>query len=80
MNYKMMGRFVAQILAIEALFMIPALLVSLYYRENSAVVGFLYTLALVTLLAGALFFLCRGRPTPFTPRKAWSAWALAGLC
>ena len=30
MNYKMMGRFMAQILSIEGLFMIPALLISLF--------------------------------------------------
>ena len=29
MNYKMMGRFMAQILAIEGIFMIPALIISL---------------------------------------------------
>ena len=27
MNYKMMGRFIAQILAIEGIFMIPAMLI-----------------------------------------------------
>ena len=29
MNYKMMGRFLAQILGIEGIFMIPALCISL---------------------------------------------------
>ena len=40
MNYKMIGRFTAQILAIEAGFMIPALLISLYMGEWLAVRGF----------------------------------------
>ena len=30
MNFKMMGRFIAQILAIEGIFMIPALLISIF--------------------------------------------------
>ena len=36
MNYKMMGRFIAQILAIEAAFMIPALLISAFGGEKAA--------------------------------------------
>ena len=30
MNYKMMGKFLSQILIVEAGFMVPALLISLY--------------------------------------------------
>ena len=30
MNYKMMGQFIAKMLAIEAAFMVPALLISLF--------------------------------------------------
>ena len=44
MNYKMMGRFIAQILTIGAVFMLPALMISLYYREEQAVFGFLVSL------------------------------------
>ena len=29
MNFKMMGRFIAQIIAIEGIFMLPALVISL---------------------------------------------------
>ena len=35
MNYKMMGRFTAQILSIEGIFMIPALLISLGLADVS---------------------------------------------
>ena len=41
MNYKMMGRFVGQIIAIEAVFMLPALGISVYKGETGAVTGFL---------------------------------------
>ena len=54
MNYKMMGRFVAQILSIEGVFMVPALCISLFCGETAAVRGFLYTLA---VLAGIVLVL-----------------------
>ena len=40
MNVKMMGRFIAQIIAIEAAFMIPALAISLGYGEAPAAKAF----------------------------------------
>ena len=39
MNYKMMGKFISQILFVEAAFMLPALLLSIVYGEQSAVRG-----------------------------------------
>ena len=59
MNFKMTGRLMAQILTIESLFMLPALFISLYHSETGAVRGFLYTLALMIVLEGILFLLCR---------------------
>ena len=59
MNMKMMGRFIAQIVAIEALFMLPALLISLGYGEWPAVQAFLVTLAIMMALAGGMYLLCR---------------------
>ena len=44
MNFKMMGRFLSQIIGIEAAFMLPALFISMGYGEQNAVLGFLYTL------------------------------------
>ena len=59
MNFKMMGRFLAQIIAIEGVFMLPALGISLGYGEWNAVRGFLYTLAIMLVLGGAVFLICR---------------------
>ena len=59
MNYKMMGRFIGQIIAIEALFMLPALGISLYLGENAATLGFLYTLAIMVALGAFLLISCR---------------------
>ena len=69
MNYKMMGRFLAQILSIEAIFMLPALCISLYCEEAMAAKGFVYTLVMITLLAAALFAICRGAPSAFYAKE-----------
>ena len=47
MNYKMIGRFLAQILAIEGLFMFPALGISLYCGDTPAAGGFLYSIGII---------------------------------
>ena len=69
MNYKMMGRLMAQILTIESLFMLPALFISLYHGESAATQGFLYTLAVMLVLEGILFLLCRKAPAGFYAKE-----------
>ena len=69
MNYKMMGRFIAQILSIEGLFMIPALLIGLFHGETGAVQAFLFTMALIALLTAVLFLLCRKAPNAFYAKE-----------
>lgn len=69
MNFKMMGRFIAQILAIEGVFMIPALGISLYCGEALAVKGFLYTLLVIAGMAAVLSMLCRGAPSAFYAKE-----------
>ena len=69
MNYKMMGRFIAQILSIEGIFMIPALLISLFGGEAGTASGFLYTLALIVVIVAVLFLLCRNAPSAFYAKE-----------
>ena len=69
MNVKMMGKFISQIIAIEAVFMIPALVISLCYGEMAAVDGFLLTLGIMVLVAGLLFFTCRKAGRLFGARE-----------
>ncbi len=77
MNFKMMGRFIAQILFIEAVFMLPALAISLYGRESAAVRGFLYTILLILAVAAILILLCRGAPSAFYAKEGL---VCVGLC
>ena len=65
MNYKMMGRFLAQILGIEGVFLLPALCISLCCGDAMAVRGFLVAIAVAAGLALVLRMLCRGAPSAF---------------
>ena len=69
MNFKMMGRFLAQIIGIEAAFMLPALFISVGYGEQASVTGFLYTLAIMLVLGGLLFLICRKAGKLFGARE-----------
>ena len=69
MNFKMMGRFVAQILAIEGIFMIPALLISLFDGSSMAVTGFLITMLIIAAIVLILTLLCRGAPSAFYAKE-----------
>ena len=69
MNYKMMGRFIAQILTIEGLFMIPALILALILGESGAMFAFLYTVAAIAVTVLVLTLLCRGAPSAFYAKE-----------
>ena len=65
MNYKMMGRFIARILAMESIFMLPALAICLGYGENTAAQSFVATIALLIAVSGVLWLLCRRAKSNF---------------
>lgn len=83
MNYKMMGRFIGQIILLEAVFILPALAISLWCRETAAVQGFLYTLAILIALGGILHLLCRKAGKLFGVREGLVcvglSWAILSL-
>ncbi len=85
MNYKMMARLNGYILLIEAVFMMPALLISVYYRENGAIRAFLMTIAVVLAAAGILMLGSKGAKRGFYAREglvctgiAWIIMSLLG--
>ncbi len=69
MNYKMMGRFFAQTLFVEMVFMVPALIISLCCSEAMAVRGFAYTMAIMAAVAALLWILCKGAPNAFNAKE-----------
>ncbi len=69
MNYKMMGRFISQILAIEAIFMIPALIISAYCQEMNAIIGFFASLFIIFLISAVLHWTCRTNKKGFFAKE-----------
>lgn len=69
MNYRMMGKFISRILLVEAVFMLPALLISLYENEIRSACGFLTSIVIILLLALALWFLCRNTKKGFYAKE-----------
>ena len=59
MNFRMIGRILSQIIGIEAVFLLPALGISLGYGELHTAYAFLLTLAIMTVVALPLWLLCR---------------------
>ena len=69
MNFKIIGRFIAQILAIELLFMLPALGISLGFGEWRSVQAFLCTIGLLGLIALVLYLVCKKAPNALSVRE-----------
>ncbi len=69
MNYKMMGRFVGRILLVEAVFMVPAMLISLWEKEYASVRGFFWGITATVAVAGLLALFCRGVKNKFYARE-----------
>ena len=79
MNFKMMGRFIAQIIAIEAAFMAPALAISLGYGEWPGVHAFAVTIGIMLMLAAIMFALCRKADRLFGAREGLVCVALSWI-
>lgn len=59
MNYKMIGRIGGLFLAVEAIFMLPALLIAIFDRDSRAVIAFAATMALILAIVVPLLLLTR---------------------
>ena len=79
MNYKMMGRFIAQIISIEAVFMIPAAIISAACGEWASVLGFVYAMAITLAVAGVLYAFCRNARRLFGAREGLVCVALGWI-
>ena len=85
MNYKMMGRFIGLIVAVEAVLLLPALGISLGLGEADAVRGFLWTIGITAALGGVLLGTCRNTGLLFGAREgmvcvgiSWVALSILG--
>lgn len=79
MNYKMMGRFIGQIISLEAVLMIPALLISVYKGESAAAQAFVFSIAIALALGGLLLLICRKAGRIFGAREGLSCVGLSWI-
>ena len=77
MNYKMMGRFIAQILVLEAGFMLPALLLCVADGEPGVALSFVESIGILLAVAGLLWLLCRHARRGFYAQEGM---VCVGLC
>lgn len=85
MNYKMIGKFIGKILLVEAVFMLPAYAISLYYHEEEAVRALLITMVITLLTGGVMVAMTRGTRKGFHAKEgmvcvgiSWIVLALFG--
>lgn len=69
MNYRMMGKFISRILLVEAVFMLPALLIAVYHGEERTIFGFLTGMVITFAVALLLYLLCRKARKGFYARE-----------
>ena len=79
MNYKLIGKFLARIILIEALFLIPALFISVGYGETAAIFGFLLTLAILLVIGLPMTALCKNAGHRFGVREGMVCVSLSWL-
>ena len=83
MNFKLMGKFLSQISALEFVFMIPALIIALSMGESVAVNAFLISLAIIAAVALALWIPCRKGGSGFGIREGMvccsAAWIILAV-
>ena len=69
MNYKAMGRIMSQILMLEALFMLPSLLLGIYDGTPRTSMAFVYSMGIILLVAAAMHLASRGAKKMFFAKE-----------
>ena len=71
MNYKMISRFLSLICLAEAVFMLPALVISIYDGEAKAILGFGATICIAIALYITLKLLSRNTANRLSAREGF---------
>ncbi|MDO4312220.1 MAG: TrkH family potassium uptake protein [Eubacteriales bacterium] len=83
MNYKIIGRFLAQILTVEGVFMVPAAVICIVNNEIPALHGFLWSLLIICAVVLVLFLTCRKAESRFYAKEGLVcvgiSWIVMGL-
>ena len=85
MNYKMVGRFMSLVIITEAVFMVPAWIISLIHGEATSITAFATTIIGSILVGLLMFMLCRRAEMRFYAREGlvsaglgWTIMSLVG--
>jgi trk system potassium uptake protein TrkH len=73
----MIGRIIALILALEAAFMVPALLICAVDRDGGPAIAFVQSIVALLVVSGLLLWLCRGAKKNFYAREGMVCVALS---
>ncbi len=68
MNFRMIGRIISFILIVEAVFMLPALLLCAFGGQSWSAVSFLISIGIILAAAGILWLVSRNAPKGFYSR------------
>ncbi len=79
MNYKIMGKFISRLLMVEAVFMLPPLLIGLFDRDTRAVWGFGAGIAAAAAVSLLLLVLCRKAEKRFYAREGLACVGLSWI-
>ena len=83
MNYKIMGKFLSRSMFVEAVFMLPALLISIYCGEEASIFGFSCSIFLILLVAVLLGLFSKGSARSFFAKEGLVcvgvSWIMMGL-
>jgi len=79
MNYRMIGQIIASIMAIEAVFMLPAMLISMFDGDTGTAIAFLTAVAIIFAIAAVLWLLCRKGGGSFYAREGLVCVALSWI-
>lgn len=85
MNYKIVGKFLSQILFLEAVLMLPALFICIAEQTKQAGFAFLLSIGITILVSAVLFWFCRKAEKKFYAREgmvcvgiSWIAMSILG--
>lgn len=85
MNYKIVGKFLSQILFLEAFLMLPALFICIIEQTKRAGLAFLLSIGITILVSMVLFLFCRKAEKKFYAREgmvcvgvSWIAMSILG--
>ena len=85
MNYKVVGRIISQILALEAVFMLPSVFLCIADGNTKTCISFLLAILIITVISLPMYLVCKNAKNTFYAKEgfvcvglSWIVMSLAG--